>query len=333
MPVTGVSSRRFNTGVNSTVASASLASVTGRAPAAATSAVSSASVLTGWSGDDAIPSTVQEIKGTWMVRDSWASMAAGNYLTEGTFGTYVAANPTRVADIGVPLIPHDSTSESGWNALLDSVVAGTHDSDHFAMGAKIAQFGPQTVFARLWWEMNMTITQPDYTKFKNAWNRAVPNIRAGFASAADPGQTMKIVYCYLPDRDNQDDMYPNNSMVDLVGSDIYGKKYQSVTPTSQELLDEVNLQLTALTQFGADRGKSTSLGEWANWQQLPANGVTDSRGRGDFPAYIDAVFDWIVATNPTYCVYFNISDGGVGQRLIDTPNSLARYQTRVAALT
>jgi hypothetical protein len=285
----------------------------------------------GWSGDDAIPSTRHDVKGTWMVRDTWANMAAGNYLTEGTYGTYVATFPGRSVDVGVPLIPHDSVPETGWNSLLDSVVAGSHDTDHFNMGKNIALNSTATVYARLWWEMNMSTASLDFTKFINAWNRAVPNIRSGFTSAAVAGQKLQIVFCYLPDRTTQAAMYPGSSTVDVVGSDIYGKMYQSTQPSSAQLLDTVNTQLNALTQFGADRGKPTSLGEWANWQALPNNGVTDSRGLGDFPGYIDTVFDWIVATHPVYVTHFNINDG-TGQRLIDTPNSLARYQVRAAAL-
>lgn len=290
------------------------------------------------------PGLRRDITGTWMSRDSWAGMAAGDYLSapEGEYARWLAApgNLAKAVDVGVPLIPHNSGpggehaagGRANWNTLLDEAASGTRDATYTAMGGKLAQYGPQTVYARLWWEMNQYPASIDAARFKAAWARAVPLIRSGFAAAARPGQTLKIVYCYMASSSNTMDFYPaDETLVDIIAADVYAGIYGTTIPTLPALLRSLRGQLDALAVNGAVHGKPVALGEWGNWAQGTA-GATETHGRGDAPEVIDAVMDWAEQNQAAFLVYFDIADGGVGIDLDDTPLSLARLKVRHDAL-
>jgi len=179
--------------------------------------------------------------------------------------------------------------------------------------------------------MNPIANNINRPKFIAAWNRAIPLIRAGFAAratAASRAQSMYIVFCPISDGADYTAFYPDNANVDVIGLDVYGAKWGTVIPTSSELLAHVQAYLDTLTTFATSKNKPMALGEWANWQTATV-GNTTSHGRGDFPEYINQIFDWATAHNVAYLCYFNLSDGGVGQTMANTPLSLAAYQGRV----
>lgn len=297
---------------------------------------SSLNFLVGNSGSS-IPGVVNQVSGTWMARDTWANLSSAQWLSFNTgYVNWVSANPDKAVDIGVPLIPHDmDKTGANWNTLLDEVIAGSHDAEYTSMGRNLSNVVPVNgkIFARVWWEMNMNpiANNINRAKFIAAWNRAIPLIRAGFAAkASETGRThtMKIVFCPISDGADYTAFYPDNANVDIIGLDVYGAKWGTTIPTSSELLTHVQAYLDALTTFAGTKNKPMALGEWANWQTATVGNMT-SHGRGDFPEYINQIFDWAIAHNVAYLCYYNISDGGVGQTMANTPLSLAAYQTRV----
>lgn len=291
--------------------------------------------LIGWGGNDGLPvaGVTQEIQGAFMGRDSWSNLANGDWLVDGPLPAYRTANPNGAALIGVPLIPHDSTSSSGWNALLDSAIAGSHDADYTALGRKLAEFSPKTCLARVWWEFNVDNDGDiNPTKFKNAWSRAIPLIRSGFAAAARPGQTIKIVFNSMPDRTTKEALYPGSSVVDVVSYDAYAQRYGSSNPTKQQVIDLTAGYLADLTAWGQSVGKPVALDEWGCWGIVSSGGTTN-RGTGDHPEYITQIFDW--ATNPSnnvaWLCYFNEPGGGVEITLDDVPNARSAFVARAQA--
>jgi hypothetical protein len=299
------------------------------------------SLLIGYSMPDD-PKTVDgvenEILGRWTARSTWAEVSGALYLADTELPAYTATYPSRALDLGIPLIPHDRSFDgSTWNADLDSVIAGTHDADHAAQGAAVAGFGPATVYARPWWEFDMfgdlhVGGLPDLAKFKAAWRQAIPNIRAGFISAARPGQVLKIVYSPLPDRGDWADAYPGDAYVDVISPDIYGKVYSDTDPSEATMLAEVSGYLAALVAFGALHNKPIAISEWANVATKGLPAVFDVRGCGDCPNYIDLMFDWAVANHALYMCYYDSSAAGVGADLDTTPLSKARFVARAQAL-
>jgi len=286
--------------------------------------------LVGWSGAP-IPGVDQQIVGTWMARTTWDNLAGGQWLAANAdFTAYVAAHPDRSADVGVPLVPHDSGQPL--DDLLDEVIAGAHDTVYLALGQQLAKLGPATVYARLWWEMNMRpapADQIDRGKFRAAWARAVPILRAGFTIAARPGQRLRIVFCPLTDGADWTAFWPGDTLVDMVALDAYGAMWGAVQPDAAALLASLTGALGKLAAFGRAHGKPVAIGEWANWSN-PLSRTPTSRGLGDFPDYIDAVFDWAQASRAAYLCYFNIGDG-TGLTMAQTPLSLARFQSRAPA--
>ena len=285
--------------------------------------------IVGLSGD--VPAGMpKKIEGTWMARSSWSDVATGP--TSADFITWVATHPTESGDIGLPLIPHDlDPTRADWNTLLDEVTAGTHDASFTTLGGNLATKGPDTVYARLWWEMNQYYTDVNATKFKAAWAQAVPLIRAGFVAAARSGQVLKIVYCYMASGTNKMDYYPaSEALVDVIAADVYAGQWTTAVPSLVSLLASVRVELDYLSLQGAIHGKPVALGEWANW--TATNTGTGTYGRGDCVEVVNLVMDWVEQTAASYVVYFNIADGGVRQDLADTPLSLARLVERYASL-
>lgn len=292
--------------------------------------------LVGWSGAN-VEGAESFIVGTWMARDSWDGMAGANWLSySDDFKAYVSAYPARAADVGVPLVPHDSSTPL--NSLFDEALSksSTYDS----LGRRLAELGPDTVYARLYWEMNMSpypAQQIDRAKFKNAWRAAVPSLRAGFAAAARPGQVLKIVFCPLSDGADYKMFYPGSDMVDVIGLDVYGSIWTQNPPSVSELLSRVRVQLETIANFAKSEGKRVALGEWSNWTPDEAHrGQAGSKGCGDCPEYIDLIFDW-AASNATGIAaealcYYNIAPLGPDQTLATTPKSRARFIERSAAL-
>lgn len=97
--------------------------------------------LVGWSAAE-VPGLEQEVLGTWMARDSWEDLRLGHWLADNPdYVAFVEAHPERAADVGVPLVPHDS--ETPVDEMLASAAAGEHDEDYRAMGAALARTGPR----------------------------------------------------------------------------------------------------------------------------------------------------------------------------------------------
>ncbi|MBV9919992.1 MAG: hypothetical protein JOY78_03930 [Pseudonocardia sp.] len=295
--------------------------------------------LVGWSmpaGPRTIPGVANEILGRWQARNTWLEVAGALYLTGTEIVPYAAANPGRCLELGIALIPHD-VANTQWNTELDAVIAGTHDTDHYNQGKALAALGCATVYARPWWEFNSEnpVVHIDRAKFAGAWQRAVINLRRGFAQDAAPGQRLHVVYSPLPDRaDQYVDFYPGDEYVDVISYDVYGKVYSNTNPSVPTMIAQVTAWLTDLAAFGRARGKPVAVSEWAHLYVPPSDGTFTNRGCGDCVEYIDLMFDWATdpANNVLYLVYYDSDEAGVGIDLDDTPLAKARLVQRAQAI-
>lgn len=198
--------------------------------------------LIGYGGNDrsSVPEIFNQASGCFMGRESWDNITNMDWIEDGPVPADIASNANRAVVMGVPLIPHDSGTS--WNTLLDQAAAGTHNSKYYSLGQKMAQLGARTVYARVWWEFNMGDEYPNTTKFKAAWQVAIPQIRNGFNAAKTSEQQLKIVLCSMPDRDHstqRDAYYPGSGYVDVVSYDVYGKTYASSNQSKATVLAEV----------------------------------------------------------------------------------------------
>ncbi|MBV9919991.1 MAG: hypothetical protein JOY78_03925, partial [Pseudonocardia sp.] len=251
---------------------------------------------------------------------------------------YTKAYPNRAVDIGIPIIPHD-LDPGQWNTQLTAVIAGTHDADHQSLGQNLALLTPATCYIRPWWEFDIggdleVGGVPDQTKFKQAWQRAVTNIRTGFAAAARAGQVLKINYSPLPDRDDWTSSYPGDAYVDVISPDIYGKVYNNTDPTVSQMIGEVSVYLDNLIAFAQAHNKPCAISEWANVSPKAPSTQYDVRGCGDCVPYIDLMFDFATnaAHNCLYMVYYDSDGGGVGNDLDTSPLSKARFTARAQTI-
>jgi hypothetical protein len=280
----------------------------------------------GWSADP-VPGVEQSVIGTWMERKSWDNLAQGQWLSDNpTYVDYVAGHPDGAADIGVPLVPHDSGDDL--DGMLREAASGSRDATYRSLGAALAESSPATVYARIWWEMNLRPMADgiDRALFTAAWVHAVPLIREGFAGAARPGQVLRIVFSPNADGADYEDFYPGDDQVDLMALDAYGQRWGTDTPSGDELLTLLDQQLDRFTDFARAHGKPVAMAEWGNVADKEDGGDEQMQGRGDFPPYVALVLDWAAREDAEYLVYFNSPDGGVGQTLADTPETLSSLQ-------
>jgi len=294
------------------------------------SPAASAKPLVGWSGA-AIFGVVPHVVGAWMNRATWDDVAGARWLSySDPLKAFVAAHPDGIADVGVPLIPHDSPP-AGWNTLLAEGASGTRDDAYRGLGAGLAAVGPATVSARLWWEFNIggDAANIDRAAFVKCWQRAAPLIRAGFAAAA-PTKKLLLTWCPNSDGAPIEPFWPGAQHVDVVGLDAYASKWGTAVPSKADVLALVQSQLDRTTAFAKSVGKPVALGEWGN-MTVKQPGPADSQGLGDCPEYIDLIFEWATKVGALYLSYFNINAAG-GITFDQTPNSLARFQARAAAL-
>lgn len=289
--------------------------------------------LTGCSGKSIEAYGIQrDVFGIWMGRSSWEDIKEGNWLMVKESGVpqWRKEHYDRALDVGVPLIPTDSHQD--FNELLKEAISGAQDSTYFSLGKALAKYGNKTVFARLWWEFNMHPVKQDATLFVKAWRRAVPLIRKGFSMAANPGQTLEIVWCTNAGAPNPEPFYPGDDVVDIIGSDTYGMSWGNADPTVPQMLNRIlnePYMLTWQAEFANRHKKPTCIGEWGNVAKK-GDQPNESHGVGDCPEYIDAIYDWM-KTNKygcRYVCYFNLADGGILTTLDQTPASVTRLKIR-----
>jgi hypothetical protein len=284
----------------------------------------------GWSGlGGDLTGIPQRSIDLWTGRSNWNDLEAVGWPTvNAQFMSYIHQYPDGVVNFAVGLIPHDQPS-STWNSLLDEVVAGEHDDVFVAEGQNMAKNSTKTVYCRPWWEMTINVRPLDPTKFKAAWNHAIPIIRSALAAAA-PSKTLKIVFCYLPDASGSPAPYfPDPANFDVVDADIYGKVWGTTTPTQAAMLAEVTKELNEVVTYAAQYNKGIGVSEWGNFA-VQAQGVNANQGRGDDPEYIDVMLSFAAQHHFLYMVYYNIAAYGIGQTFADIPLSLAHFR---AALT
>lgn len=277
----------------------------------------------------------QEIMGTWMGRNSWKNIAGADWIwaKESGVPAWKANHFDRPVDVGVPLIPHDAGSN--YNDFLKQAISGAEDSVYISLGKNLAKFGPKTVYARLWWEFNMSPVRQDAGLFIAAWRRAVPLIKQGFKQEAVAGQVLNIVWCVNSGTPSPLPFYPGDDVVDVIGSDTYGMVWGDTDPTLQQMLNRITkgaFMLEWQADFANQHKKPTCIGEFGNVAPK-GNQQGQLHGIGDSPEYIDAIYNWIKTCKYgcLYVCYFNLANGGVGQTLDQTPKALARLKTRAAA--
>jgi hypothetical protein len=284
----------------------------------------------GWSGKSSagLSGIPQQITATWTGVSSWSYLESVGWPgSNATLQAFVKANPNYPVDFATGLIPNGLPS-SEWNGLLDEVVAGEHDDVYVAEGQNMAKWGSNYIICRPWWEMTANVTNLNSTKFKAAWNHAIPIIRKSFAAAA-PTKTFKIAYCYLPNaQGNPQTYYPGPANVDVIDSDIYGQVWAKTTPSQATLLASVQKELTSLAAFAAAQNKPAGISEWGNFC-IGTQGVTTCQGRGDDPEFIDLMLSFGAQNHFLYMCYFNIVNAGT-ESFATTPLSLAAFR---AALT
>jgi hypothetical protein len=305
--------------------------------------------VVGWSGIHNHPNIRRDITASWANRETWDDLADARWFgwsPNGAWQWLHDGNYPKPIFLNCPLIPHNQTpgewNSAGryerWSTLLVEAASGDRDDVYRSMGASLSDYGSATVYCVLWWEMNQHDTDVDPDLFKQAWARAVPHIRDGFAARAGEqqrdGQTILIVYAPMHSRTRWWDWLPDDpSLVDVIGCNVYAKEWYDRPPTRQQIVAVVTGGLARIKAKADELGKPMALPEWANWS--PTSGAVDgqwtSRGVGDDPGIIDLYADWIVANGAVAC-YFDIDHGDGVLPLSAAPLSRVRMGERFPVL-
>jgi hypothetical protein len=208
--------------------------------------------------------------------------------------------------LSVPLFPNGGS--------LKDAAAGKYNAHYQGLAEQLKAYGrtADNTIIRLAWELNGN-WEPwsgfsDPASFKAGWKQAVDTMRAVI-----PG--LRFDWCVSNGASTPDPspLYPGDDYVDIIGNDIYDQTWQDLktNPTG----------LNWLATFAAAHGKPISFPEW---------GLDDTgaHGRGDDPAFIDMMADFIATHDVAYQSYFNVDVGDGAHLLENYPSSAARYTAR-----
>ena len=314
--------------------------------------IDTSSNVLGWSGMDEHTGIRRDITASWANRESWDNLQNAQWFGHSPNGAWhwlQDGNYEKAIFLNIGLIPHNispgytdpTDRKARWDALFDEVIAGTRDGVYEGMGARLSDYGSRYVYCVLWWEMNEYENDVDVAKFKAAWARAVPIIRANFAArATSQGRTtqeLHIVYAPMHSRTRSRwwDWLPDDpSLVDVIGCNVYAKEWFDNPPTKAQIETIVKDDLARIKTKADELGKRMALPEWATWS--PTSGASagqwSSRGLGDEPDVIDWYADWIIANN-AIAAYFDIDHGDGVQWLNNVPLCKARMEQRFPRAT
>jgi hypothetical protein len=264
--------------------------------------------------------------------DKWSDFTAPNWQMAG-WQTWKQADPRRV----LVLAPGMGVTQD-----IPGGATGTYDTYWQALGQGLVDKGLDDTIIRLahefsggWYWYSPSGQEQD---FINYWQHAVTAMRAV------PGQHFRFFWNptagvgHGPAPDNpvflQENGYPGDDYVDLIGPDIYDSDYSAyptIGPITQAMWDAAwnntvngDHGLAWFATFAAQHEKPLAIGEWGLWD------IGAHHGGGDDPDYIQRVHDWAVQNNVVFYVYFNVTASDGDHELypnVDFPNASALFQS------
>jgi hypothetical protein len=273
-----------------------------------------------WLGKPVTIASAFEAKGKWEDID-------GAHWQLGPWSQWVKSSPGRNLSLAVPLLPDTGGS-------LASCSAGEYDVYWKNLANNLAQFGLNSVYLRIGWEMEGTWFRwgapqgsGKEAHFAGCFRRVVDAMRL-----VQPANQWKFVW--NPGLDGWktpawfDATWPGDGYVDVVGVDIYDQSWVANTYPYPTGCDEAcrlarqktawNFQsgrLNALRNFAVAHGKPMAFPEWGVIIRY------DGHGGGDNPHFIQRMHEFITdpRNNVLFHTYFDVSSGNRHDHRITDP--------------
>jgi hypothetical protein len=242
----------------------------------------------------------------------------------------------------VPMIASNANGVA--QGTLAAGAAGDYNSYFQSMAELFVADGFSGAYLRLGWEFDApwaawaVKNSTDAANYAEFYRQIVTTMRSV------PGANFKFVWS-LAGGDATAyplaDAYPGNSYVDYVAEDIYddssatnifppnGTPNNSTTVAQSNALFNEFLTgpngLNWLAAFAQANGKPIAIPEWALQHS------SDGYGLGDDPTFITNMYNWMVANNVEWSIYYNYDDPSSGTYFAITdgyfPKSLAVFKS------
>lgn len=233
-----------------------------------------------------------------------------------------------------------SNGTGGNNTAAQRVINGELDSSIIAQAQRWVTLNMHVNgILRLGWEMNTYGSQypwgygrTDSALYVGAWRRWA-QIYKQYAP------TVKLEWCVLLDSRPPTSWWPGDDVVDVIGSDPYGTKWMSTSPSETELRNWLatgaTCSLAWMRQFRQDHPnangtlKPFSFSEYAMASPTATPiGQMGNKGSGDHPSVFDAYWSMILEGGCSHHTYWNSGQGGIVWTLDNVPNLRAKYIQR-----
>lgn len=254
---------------------------------------------------------VSAVGHTYLPGGSWSDIEGPSWLVQ-PWAAWRTADPNRLLVLNVPM---SDANEAG---LTDAQVAdrlrrgaaGEFDQHYQVLAQRLVAAGAGDTVIVLGWEMNGDTYSgrcgPDPQAWQSYWQRIVTTMRQV------PGAAFR--FDFAPSRGEDavawPQCYPGDRYVDIIGMDTYD---QDPGTTFQDYIDQP-YGLKFQVEFAAAHGKPVSYPEWGLFR------------RGDDPAFIQGMHDWIATHDVVYETVTDYCPHGVWQCGAQNPKSAALYQ-------
>lgn len=267
----------------------------------------------------------------------WAQIEGPSWLLRDNCRAWLSGGADRQVSLQLAMMP------SGLGITLAQVAAGEHDAHYRALANNLATHGllgielrPAHEFDGGWYPWGVKGKPELNASFVAAFRRMVTVMRA-----AQP--TNKWVIVWNPTNDNWpltnslaylESLWPGDSYVDQVGSDLYDKSMDTgkvYYPSGSDRLTrqkevwvKISARLAIMRQFAQSHGKPLQFPEWG-LMQYNTSGNYAGWGGGDNPYFIEQMHKWITdpANNVAMHSYFDVKNmGGDDHRISPAQGSV-----------
>jgi Glycosyl hydrolase family 26 len=244
----------------------------------------------------------------------------GYYKPDSDWGKWMVAAPGRQLIITQSMIP--SGAPADWRQRGAN---GEYDAYARELAQYLVAKGLGGAIIRLgheangnWYKDSIGTWRADFNAWRDYWGRIVRAMRAVAGAQFTFDWCINAGVRAIPFAL----WYPGNSVVDVIGADVYDTLPANKVTTSAARFGSIANQaggLTSIVAFAKKNGKPISIPEWG---LIPA----DKLGAGDDPAFVAGIASVVHNNEVAYHSYFDAATGST-LRLSEAPASLQQYRT------
>jgi hypothetical protein len=242
------------------------------------------------------------------------------WKTDSDWAQWMAATPGRQLIITQSMIPSGAPLDWRQRGAAGEYDAYATELAHYlvanGLGGAIIRLGHEA--NGNWYRDSVGSNQFQYDAWRKYWGRIVRTMRAVAGAHFTFDWCINAGVRPIPFAN----WYPGNSVVDVIGADVYDTLPANKVTTSAARFGSIVNQaggLTSLVAFAKKNGKPISIPEWG---LVPL----DKLGAGDNPAFVAGIASIVGNNVVAYHSYFEAAIGST-MLLSQAPASLQQYHT------